>query len=213
MTAANFAACLSLTLVYEGGWSNDPNDPGRATMCGITQAVYDDYRDSCHLPRQSVRLSTPVERATIYRNRYWMQAGCNGMPAGVDYAVFDFAVNSGVGRAIKTLQQLLQITSDGIAGPATLAAVARFIDRYGAHALTDCICQARLKFMESLPGFARYGNGWRSRVMGKVDGSQLGDTGVIDRAWAMTVGNVVAFPSQPVATVKTYNAKYLGAAA
>src|SRR6185312_3465555 len=83
---ANFDACLPWTLAYEGGWSDDPRDPGGTTMCGITQRVYDEDRDDRRLPRQSVRLSTEVERAGIYRRRYWARVRGDDLPGGVDYA-------------------------------------------------------------------------------------------------------------------------------
>jgi len=130
------------------------------------------------------------------------------MPDGVDYAVFDFAVNSGVSRAVRTLQKILQVKEDGVAGPLTLAAVTRFVSQYGAHALTDAICQARTTFLKSLPGFARFGSGWIVRVMGRVDGSQIDDTGVVDRAFDMARGLDPIIPVVRAITPKTYAAGF-----
>lgn len=207
MSAANFAACLALTLVYEGGWSNHPRDPGGATMCGITQRVYDDDREARRLPLQSVRLSTEAERAAIYRRRYWAAAGCDDMGPGVDYAVFDFAVNSGVGRAVRTLQHIVGVAEDGVAGRYTLAAVRSYAAQYQPTALTDALCHARLRFLRGLPTFDAFGDGWTRRVMGAQEGAQADDTGVIDRAWAMAMTQPVATPRAPRATPKTYLAQ------
>lgn len=204
MTASNFSTCLALTLVYEGGFVNHPKDPGGATMCGITQRVYDEDRDARRLPRQPVRLSTEAERATIYRRRYWGLASCDWLPAGVDYAVFDFAVNSGVGRAVKTLQPIVGAAVDGELGPRSLAGVRAYCANHEATALIDALCLARDRFLRSLPRYITFGAGWTRRVMGAQPGAQPGDTGVIDRAWAMAMQRAVQAPAAPVSTPKTY---------
>jgi lysozyme family protein len=204
MSAAHFPTCLALTLVYEGGWSNHPRDPGGATMCGITQRVYDEDREARRLPPQSVRLSTEAERAAIYRRRYWATTRGDELPAGVDYAVFDFAVNSGVGRAVRTLQRIVGVEEDGVAGRVTLAAAVRYDAQYQATALTDALCHARLQFLRGLPTFDAFGKGWTQRVMGQQDGAQADDTGVIDRAYVMALGGIAPAPRAPIATPKTY---------
>lgn len=212
MSAGNFGASLALTLVYEGSYSNQPKDPGGATMCGVTQRVYDEDRDARRLPRQPVRLSTQAERAAIYHARYWNLARCDDLSPGVDYALFDFAVNSGVGRAVSTLQQVTGAVPDGAMGPATLAAVQRYANQYGATALIDSLCTARDRFLRSLPTYITFGAGWTRRVMGSVPGHQANDTGVIDRAWSMAAARPVVAPAAPITTVKTYLAAALLAA-
>lgn len=204
MATGGFETSLALTLVYEGGWSNNPADPGGATMCGITQRVYDEDRDARRLPRQGVRLSTAAERAAIYRARYWAMPRCDELPAGVDYAVFDFAVNSGVGRAVKTLQTIVGADADGTAGPRTLAAAQRYCAQHGATALTDALCVARDNWLHTLPTYATFGRGWTRRVMGRWLGAQSSDSGVIDRAFNMASGRVPDTPNVPMVTEKTY---------
>jgi len=204
MSAAHFPTCLALTLVYEGSFSDHPRDPGGATMCGITQRVYDEDREARRLPRQSVRLSTEAERAAIYRRRYWATTRGDELPAGVDYAVFDFAVNSGVGRAVRTLQRIVGVEEDGVAGRVTLAAAARYDAQYRATALTDALCHARLQFLRGLPTFGTFGKGWTARVMGTQDGAQVDDTGVIDRAYVMALGGIAPAPRLAIVTPKTY---------
>lgn len=216
MSQSNFDTSLGLTLVYEGGWVNNPKDPGGATYRGITQSVYDEDRDLRNLPAQSVRLMTDAEMRAIYRRRYWNQVNADQLPLGLDYAVFDFAVNSGVGRAARALQQLLGMTGasvDGDIGPQTLQVVLLRCANYGATALTDGLCNERMAFLRALPTFTTFGTGWTRRVMGAIPGHQAGDTGVIDRAYDMAGGTTVQTPTAPMATIKTYNAQAFGAAA
>jgi lysozyme family protein len=205
MSAGNFSKCLPLTLGYEGGWSDNPRDPGGATMCGVTQAVYDVYRARFGLPTRSVRLSTAEERSDIYHSRYWNRARGDLLPVGVDYAVFDFAVNSGVSRAVRTLQGIVGADQDGDAGKYTIAAVTRYCAQYQPTALTDALCHARLQFLRNLPAFGDFGHGWMIRVMGHHDGTQWDDTGVIDRAFDMARGAAPTKPAIQIVTPKTYS--------
>jgi lysozyme family protein len=155
---ANFASSLAAVLVHEGGYVNDPDDPGGATNKGVTQAVYDAYRVRNKLARQSVKGITSDEIGAIYRTEYWNRIKGDDLPAGVDYAVFDFAVNSGVGRASRFLQAVVGVEQDGAIGPRTIAAItspARTVD-----ALSD----KRLAFLRQLPTFGHFGNGWSARV-------------------------------------------------
>jgi lysozyme family protein len=207
MSTGAFEISYPLTLVYERGYSNHPLDPGKATMDGVTQAVYDEDRLMRGLPRRSVRESTEAERRSIYRRRYWVLAQCDELPSGVDYAVFDFAVNSGVARAVKTLQMIVGAAADGQCGPRTLARVQRHAATYGVTAITDELCQERLRFLQGLPTFGTFGEGWTRRVMGRWQGTQRGDTGVIDRAFDMAQGRVPTAPAAPMPTPKTYAAR------
>lgn len=213
MSAGNFQASLSLTLVYEGGFCDNPKDPGGATYLGVTQKVYDEFRDAWCRPRQSVSHIGDAELNMLYATRYWQRVNADQLALGLDYAVFDFAVNSGVGRAARTLQGIVGVTADGEIGPKTLQALSVHAGTYGVTALTDALCNARMTFLRSLPTFATFGNGWTRRVMGAQAGHQPGDTGVIDRAYDMAAGNRIAMPTSVVITAKTYNAKSLGVAA
>lgn len=204
--ASHFAVCLSLTLVYEGGYSNHPRDPGKATMRGITQSVYDDWRVMQGLPKQSVRLIASTEVSTIYQWRYWDAARCGSLPVGVDYAMFDFAVNSGVRRATICLQRALEIKDDGAMGPITVAKAIGFCHAHGNDALSDMLCNARMTFLKSLPTYKDFGKGWEARVMGAKTGSQVDDTGVADRALQMVRGEVAAIAASPIITPKTFAA-------
>lgn len=205
-STSRFSVCLPLTLAYEGGWSNHPLDPGKATMRGVTQAVYDDWCSMHGLAKQSVGHISDSELTQIYQWRYWDAARCGSLPVGVDYALFDFAVNSGVRRAVQLLQRVLDIKDDGAMGPMTAAAVAGFCRQYGSATLSDALCNARMTFLRGLPTFSVFGKGWKARVMGAKEGSQVGDIGVADRALKMIRGEVVATAAAPIATPKTFAA-------
>jgi lysozyme family protein len=156
----NYPRSLTEVLKHEGGYVNDPLDPGGATNKGITQAIYDDWRADEGLVKRSVKYINDYEVGKIYKNQYWDACHCDGLPSGVDYAVFDFAVNSGVKRAIRYLQQVVSVSQDGQVGPMTIQA----INTIGAREVVTALCAARLKFLQLLPTFPRFGNGWTQRI-------------------------------------------------
>lgn len=156
----NFSKALALVLAHEGGFVNHPADPGGATNRGVTQAVYDGWRGARGLSKQSVRHITNAEIEAIYRRDYWDKIRGDDLPGGVDYAVFDFAVNSGVARAIKYLQTAVGVGADGIIGPKTLA----MVQHHERARLIESICTARLNFLKGLGTFKTFGRGWTRRV-------------------------------------------------
>jgi len=96
----SFDTALTFVLAREGGYTNDPTDPGGATNQGITQRVYDAWQDAHGLLHQDVR-DIPLETVKgIYLQQYWTAAGCDALPDGPALAVFDTAVNVGVARAL-----------------------------------------------------------------------------------------------------------------
>lgn len=157
-----FQACLAETLKWEGGWSNDPHDPGGPTMQGVIQRVYDAWRDQRRLPRQSVRKISRTELEDIYLRNYWRMARCDELPAPLDLAVFDFGVNSGPTRAIKHLQKVLGVNIDGQIGPVTIAAARAADPVETALALTE----SRRGFLRQIKTFWRFGRGWLRRCDG-----------------------------------------------
>lgn len=159
---SNFDRALLLVLKHEGGYSNHPKDPGGATNRGVTQMTYDNWRKDQHQPVRSVKEITDAEIAALYRSRYWNAVRGDDLPAGVDYAVFDYAVNSGPGRAVRELQKAVGAVADGIIGPATLALAAADQPK---HLIAD-ICQRRLAFMRQLSTWSTFGKGWQARVDG-----------------------------------------------
>jgi len=152
----NYPQALKQVLKYEGGYVDHPKDPGGPTNKGVTQAVYDNWRRSQKLPTQSVRAIADSEVAAIYKNLYWDRVSGDNLPDGVDFAVFDFAVNSGVSRAAKYLQAVVGVTQDGVVGPATIQATKTYV------AMT--VTNKRLAFMQSLSIWSTFGKGWSARI-------------------------------------------------
>jgi lysozyme family protein len=159
MTASNYQACLTETLKWEGGYSNHPADPGGPTNFGITIGDYRRYVKP-DATAADVRAMTIAEAKAIYRRRYWDAMRCDELPAGVDHCVFDYAVNSGTGRAPKVVQRCLGIDVSGRMDDATVAAVrkARLAP------LIDAICDERMRFLRGLKTWPVFGKGWSRRV-------------------------------------------------
>jgi len=157
---SNFPPSLAAVLVHEGGRVDDPQDPGGRTAFGITQRVYDAWRGSHGLAVRDVWKIEQSETAAIYRHEYWDAIRGDDLPSGLDYCIFDFAVNSGVNRASRYLQRAAGVADDGKIGPMTLAAV----KAEPAPELIAAVCNARLAFLQQLPTFVRFGRGWTARV-------------------------------------------------
>ena len=119
----NYRECLDHLLKLEGGYVDHVSDRGGATNMGVTQRVYDQWRLKRGLLTQPVIEMTRAEAELIYWEEYWVPARCEEIPAEVRGIHFDLAVNSGVVRAIKTLQACLGVKADGVIGPKTLAAL------------------------------------------------------------------------------------------
>jgi lysozyme family protein len=162
----NWKASFDMMLESEGGFSDDERDKGNwlpdgrkgSTNLGVTQGVWEEW-----VGRQSnekeMRSLTPAMVEPMYRRKFWDACRCNDLPAGVDYLVFDFAVNAGVGRSAKTLQGAVGTTPDGAIGPLTLAAV-------NAHTPEELIhefSEEKVRFYKGLnnPTFQQ---GWLNRV-------------------------------------------------
>lgn len=143
----------------EGGFVNHPKDPGGMTNLGVTKAAWEEHVGH-PVDEAAMRALTPATVKLFYKKRYWDAVKGDELPSGVDYAVFDLAVNSGPGRAAKFLQKAAGVTADGNIGPQTLVKV-KSMD---ASALVDVICAIRLEFLKSLPTFATFGKGWSRRV-------------------------------------------------
>jgi lysozyme family protein len=158
----NFDAALAMMLRHEGGYVNHPHDPGGETNRGVTKAVYDRFRADAHLPARSVRHISAQEINIIYRRQYWDRIRGDDLPSGVDYAVFDFAVNSGTMPSAKMLQRRAGVREDGRIGPATLAALRAM----PAAAIITGFCADRLAFLRGLTNFRHFGKGWTARVDG-----------------------------------------------
>lgn len=162
MAASTYKTALAQLRRDEGGYVNHPSDPGGATNHGVTQAVYNSYRKSLGLKTRSVKEIAEAEVASIYRTRYADKVRYDDLPAGVDYATFDAAVNSGVSRGAKWLQATVGAAADGIVGAATVAR-ARAADPVKT---VKGICSRRLGFVQGLKTWKVFGRGWSRRIAG-----------------------------------------------
>lgn len=159
MAKGNFAACVAVTLPFEGGYSNHPKDPGKATNRGITIGVLSE-----ELGRKAtvadIKALTEARAVSIYERRYWNAVRGNDLPAGVDLATFDYGVNSGPARAAKALQSVVGAPTDGRIGPVTIS----LCRREEANELVKAVCAKRLTFVRGLKTFSTFGKGWSRRI-------------------------------------------------
>ena len=164
----NFPEALAHTLKFEGGWANHPNDPGGATMKGVTHRTYASYlgREVSH---DELRAIPDEHLADIYRKRYWDACRCSELPAGLDMAVFDTAVNTGPAQAARLLQRIVGVPVDGAIGPKTIAAVNDYVAVHGLATLIEAYTEARQSFYRLLPTYVHFGEGWRKRADGVAD--------------------------------------------
>lgn len=166
-----FSDCLPRVLKSEGGFVDDPKDPGGATNLGVTQATLAHW---LHHPVtvEDVKALTPDTVAPIYQASYWNAASCGQLPAGVDYMVFDLAVNSGPGRAARFLQEAVGANPDGAIGEQTLEAVAKMTPA----AIINAMSARREAFYRDQPTFLHFGVGWLNRLK-QVTDQALQDAG------------------------------------
>ncbi len=141
-----FTECLPFILSEEGGYSNNPNDPGGATNKGITQNTYNLYLKRRGGGPRDVRLITPLEVINIYRINYWKDGHCEELPPAIRLMHFDFAVNAGITQAAKTLQRCVGSERDGLIGPKTIAAAFS----HDAEELIIRYANARIEFYRGL---------------------------------------------------------------
>lgn len=151
----NFDRAFEILLKHEGGFSDHAADPGGKTRFGVTEAVAREvgYRGDMR--------DLPLDLAKrIYRERYWDAVKADELPASLRYVVFDAAVNSGPGQAIKWLQRSAGAVDDGVLGPKTMTA----IQTLNADTLRQKILAQRLKLMTSLATWPAFGRGWARRI-------------------------------------------------
>jgi lysozyme family protein len=155
----NWGAALAAVLHHEGGFVNHPLDPGGITNLGCTKATWEKW---CGRPvtEAEMRALSPADVSPLYKEKYWDKVKGDELPAGVDYVVFDTAINSGPGRAAKLLQETIGTTPDGAIGPLTLRAVAAVPVADAINSFQD----RRLVYLQTLPTWSTFGRGWARRV-------------------------------------------------
>ena len=154
----NFDTSLEMLLKHEGGFVDHPKDPGGMTNLGVTKAVYEKVMGR-EVTEQEMRDLTAEDVGPIYKALYWDKCSCDTLPPGVDWAVFDWAVNSGPSRASKALQRAVGASPDGAIGPKTLAQV----QNTQPHEIIEMMTQEREIFYRALSTFDTFGKGWLRR--------------------------------------------------
>lgn len=155
----NFDFAFERVLSHEGGYVNDPRDPGGMTNLGVTKRAWEEWVDH-DVSEAEMKALTPKMVKPFYKAKYWDKIRGDELPEGVDYAAFDLAVNSGISRAIKYLQQIAGVPADGILGPKSLEA----IKACPADEMIETLCGMRLDFLKRLPTWTTFGKGWSARV-------------------------------------------------
>lgn len=203
MARENLAVSLDLMFGHEGGYVNVKSDRGGPTKYGITHKTLAAARGVTSVTAAQVKAMTREEAVEIYRRSYWAQAGGDLLPSGLDYAAFDFGVNSGPQTAVKKLQAVLQAKKvyagniDGHIGEQTIAAMSAYPG--GVKELIIDYCEERMRYLRSLTnaktGFPVNGRGWTIRVTG-VDplGKFKKQDGVVGNALKM-VNSVTPLPT------------------
>src|SRR5438067_2499806 len=156
MTAASYGEALRRVLAHEGGYTNHPADPGGPTNFGITIHDYRTYKKP-DASADDVRRMPLADATDIYRTKYWGALRCDELPVGLDYAVFDYGVNSGIGRAAKVLHRLVGLGDKSSMDDAVIATT---LSTDPINGLVIKLCQERLAFLQSLRTWPTFGAGW-----------------------------------------------------
>jgi len=154
----NFEKCLEWLLEHEGGYVDHPEDPAGKTNKGITIGTYEGWLGRA-VSEDMIRNIPDDHVEKIYREKYWDKIYADELPSGIDWSVFDWAVNSGSNRAVKNLQSCVGVSQDGFMGPKTLNAT----DQMDTLHLIDELYNKRQRFYENLSTFKTFGKGWTRR--------------------------------------------------
>jgi len=156
--STNFSACMAIVFTEEGGYTVDDGGP---TNFGITLTDLKDWRNNPNLIADDVKKLTKAEAQEIFRAKYWNPMQCGDLPNGIDLETFDFGVNAGIRRSVKTLQAVLGVSDDGSVGPITLAAAKAADPR----SVIQSFSTRRMDYYRSLGDkWTTYGAGWTNRT-------------------------------------------------
>jgi len=160
----NFQKSLQYVLESEGLFTDNPLDAGGATMKGITLETYRIYKKNTHLTPNDLEQISDMDVSTIYLNQYWNACRCSDLPSGIDYCVFDMAINSGTGMSVKLLQKSVGTDIDGVFGSITLA-LTKGKDQLGLiRAFSDQKESFYRNIVAKRPSQSVFINGWLARI-------------------------------------------------
>jgi len=155
----NWNKSFDLVIVNEGGYVDNKLDPGGATNWGCTQAVWEGYIGH-KVSVDDMKALTKEDVKPLYKKRYWDAIHGDALPSGLDYCIFDCAINSGVNRSAKIIQEIVGVFADGAIGNNTVSAITQLNP---VTAINE-FCDKRQAFLESLKTFPVFGKGWSKRV-------------------------------------------------
>lgn len=155
----NWDKAFESVIVHEGGYVDNSQDPGGATNLGCTKAVWEQYVGH-PVTKDDIKNLTKEDVKPLYKKRYWDAIHGDALPSGLDYCIFDCAINSGVGRAAKIIQSIVGVPPDGAIGNNTIAAITQI----NPITLINEFSQNRQAFLEGLKTFSTFGKGWTRRV-------------------------------------------------
>lgn len=151
----SFDLAFDRLLGHEGGYVNDPADPGGETNWGISKRSY---------PQLDIRNLSRDAAKDIYRKDFWLRVNADVLPAAVSFQLFDFAVNSGVETAVRYFQRALAVADDGHWGKVSQAAA----DKMSESDMVMSLNAERLDFMTRLSNWKYHGKGWARRIAGQL---------------------------------------------
>ena len=154
---SDFERCLDLVLKSEGGWVNNPADPGGETNLGVTKRVWEEYVGH---PVDTMKNLTKELVAPLYEQKYWRPCYGEILPRGLNFVVFSMGINAGTGRSIKLLQSSIGCVPDGVIGPKTR----ELIFASNSATLINKFSESRREYYRSLKNFPVFGKGWLNRV-------------------------------------------------
>jgi len=147
----NFDLAFDRLMGNEGGYVNNPNDPGGETQWGIAKRSYPDI---------DIKALTRAQAKEIYRRDFWIRGSMDEYDPAIAFQVFDAAVNHGIETAIRLLQRAAGVADDGHVGPVTIAAVK-------GKSVTDMLMlfiAHRIMFWTRLSTWSNFGKGWANRA-------------------------------------------------
>lgn len=202
---SNWKRVSDLSFGHEGGFTANPKDRGNWTTGVIGQGQLKGTKfgiSAMSYPKLDIKNLTRDQALLIYKRDFWDKIGGDSLPVGVDYSTFDYALNSGVGRAVKDLQRALQLEQvDGIVGVKTLQAM-QYLSQKQFEAIIVELNNRRLTYMRGLKTWGEFGKGWKTRV-DRVKAISL------SMATSRPTGEMPALPSTGTAKARAEDTKVL----